>query len=829
MKRNQTVITYGIIVAFFLVFSVYSPIKTYAYDWNVIHSTVLEETDNVGYGYLIGDHDLENQYLEADYATDVRYVREGAQSPIVNSMDNDSSIFRSTLFSSIFYGSYDKFDYLNNEWKNYPTYIQALNQTNLGPNLNFTTGFHDLGELSLKSKTSLVLEPDIVYVFNVDLKNNDLYDLNIKTTRDLFYIIFYEDTFSYFGFVSGVVREIQPLISRGSGNHLVYLCTVFENDVIINPKEIETQKLGAGDTVSKRFINEPDTIWNETRNEDQENQNKESVHAYFIDIPKGDYQIKYVRFDPTVDAWADIFSSSKYYDETTEPFFVGFSLGTDLPSGYIDKYKVHFEKDFQAIVLVTADTDPDFYTEFDYIFSIKEIDIPVLESGVAYEYQDDLISFGINIEQTQAVYFNLSTGDSYDLDVVRYSEEGVNYGFSYTLEQMYAEDAIKILLEPGIYYFYFVEDIFVPVNYDFDLQMNSIDYEQFTDNMELTMEQENGDPLNYKLIRINYTQFEFYCYNFSLFMNENYSVDVTYDLFLDSHYEIIDSRSFSLGNQEDVNGTYQEFDYNNTQELTLYSPEVENIRYLLVTVTEVYNTTEESFAPGTPFVNQTSVTLNLFRDTGYPDDFNDINIIEIELILDDLGYAIVNYDFNTSVNEKELYVFKVTFPEFTWYKVNITIVNGTMDVSDYYFANSEEVRPERFRSSLIYSQAYWKREQSNSYINQYWENTTAPTYEAYDLIEFGILSPDVVFMYAIDHTHLTAMNGSVIFEFLPHNCTEIGALVLVPKGLSQGVIIGLAIAGGVIVLGTATGVMVRYLGPRGKTPSQPATPPPPRY
>jgi len=461
MKRNQKVITFGIIVAFLIVFSMYSPVKTLAYDWNVTYRTMLEETDNVGYGYLIGNHDLENQYLEAEYATDVRYVREGAGFPLINSMDNGSSVFRNTIFSTSYYRSYDKFDYLNNEWKNYPTYIQALNNTNLGPNLNFTTGFHDLGDLSLNSKTSLVLEPDIVYVFNVNLKANDLYDLNIKTTRDLYYLIFYKDTFSFFGFTSGVEREIQPLISRGAGNHLIYLFSYFENDVIINPKEIETQKIGAGDTVSKRFVNEPNTIWNETRNEDQVNQNKESVHAYYIDIPKGDYQIKYVRFDDTVDAWADIFSSSQYYGATEQSSFADFSLGTDLPSGYIDKYKLHFEKDFKALVLVTSELDNNLYVEFDYIFSIKEIDIPVLESGVAYEYQDDLISFGINVEQTQAVYFNLSTGDSYDLDVMRYSEDGSNYGFGYTLEEIYAEDAVKILLDPGIYYFYFVEDIFV--------------------------------------------------------------------------------------------------------------------------------------------------------------------------------------------------------------------------------------------------------------------------------------------------------------------------------------------------------------------------------
>ncbi|NPD87350.1 MAG: hypothetical protein HGN29_01420 [Asgard group archaeon] len=829
MKRNQKVFTFGVIVAFLLAFSIYSPIRSYAYDWNVTHSTLLEEIDNVGYGYLTGNHDLENQYLEADYATDIRYVREGAGNPRVDSMDNGSSEFRSTIFSSSFYRSYDKFNYLDNEWETYPTYIQAFNKTNLGPNLNFTTGFNDMGILPLNSKTSLVLEGGIVYVFNVNLKANDIYDLNIKTTRTLYYIIYYEDTFSFFGGVDGVVRFIQPLIARGSGDHIIYLYSDFENDVIINPKEIEIQKIGSGDTVSKRFVNEPDEIWNETRNIDQDNLNRETTHAYFIDIPKGDYQIKYVRFDTGIDAWADIFSSSKYYEESIQSSFMDFSLGTDMPTGYIDKYKLHFEQDFQAIVLITAESHQTDYIEFDYIFSIKEIEIPILESGVVYEYQDDIISFGINIQQTQAVYFNLSTGDNYDLDVVRYANEGKNFGFSYTLEEMFAEDAIKILLEPGLYYFYFVEDIFAPVNYDFEIVMNSIDYEVFTDNMELTLEQENGDPLNYKLIMLNYTQFEFYCYNFSLFMNENYSVDVNYELFLEKFDSSIDSRSFTLGNQEDINGTFQAFDFNNTQELTLYSPEIENIRYLLVSVTEVYNTTEELSSPGTPFVNQTSVTLNLFLDTGYPDDFNDINIVEIELTLDDLGYAIINQDFNTSINEKELYVISVTFPEYTWYKVNITITNGTMDLSDYYFANSELLRPQRFTSALIYSKAYWKREDSNSYIHQYWENTTGPTYEALDLVEFGILSPDAVFMYAIDHTHLTAMNGSVIFEFIPFNCTEIGSIVFVSKGLSKGVIIGLSVAGGVIVVGTAAGVMVRYLGPKGKTPSQPATPPPPRY
>ena len=828
MKRNQKIITFGIIVGFFLIFSAFSPIKTYAYDWNVTHSTILEETNNVGYGYLSGNHDLENQYLEADYATDVRYVREGAGFPVINSMDNDSSIFRPSFFSSA-YRSYDKFDYLEGDWETYPTYIQAINKTGLGPNLNFTTGFHDLGTLSLNSKTSLVLEEGIIYVSNVNLKANDLYDLNIKTTRDLYYWVYYEDTFSFFGYVSGVVRYIQPLIARGAGEHLIYMYSDFENDVIIKPKEIETQRLGVGDTVSRRFINEPDEVWNETRNTEQDNRNRETTHAYFIDIPKGDYQIKYVRFDDTIDAWADVFSSTKFYGTSTQSSFSDFIMGTNLPVGYIDKYKLHFEKDFQAIVIVTAESDQTDYIEFDYIFSIKEIDIPVIESGKSFDYQDDFIAFGINIEQTQAVFFNLSTGANYDLEVVRYATEGMNYVFNYTLNTQFAEDALIILLDPGIYYFYFVEDIFVPVNYDFEILMNTIDYEIFTDNMELTLEQENGNLTNYKLIMLNYTQFEFYCYNFSFIVNENISVDVNYELFLNNYEQSIASQFFNLGNQED-NGTFEPFYVNNLQALTLYSPEIENIRYLLVSVTDVYNTTDEAFPPGTPFVNQTSVILTLFRDSGYPDDFDDINIIEIKPTLDALGFVTITQEFNTSVNEKELYVISATFPEYTWYAVKITIVNGTMDDTTYFFANKENfIMPRRFESALIYSQAYFKRENSPSYINQYWDNTTYPTCEALDLVEFGVLSPDIAFLYAIDHSWFGGINGSVIFEFIPYNCTEISAIQPEVRGMSKGVIIGLAVAGGVIVLGTAAGVMVRYLGPKGKTPSQPATPPPPRY
>jgi len=819
MKINQKRITItGVIVSLFLVLSTFAPIQTLAYDWNVTNSTVLEETNNIGYGVITGNHDRENQYLEAGYDTDIRYVREGTGS-ITQNMGNSSSDFRSSR-DSTYYRPFSQYDYLDNEWKQHPTYLQAFNNTGYGPNLTFTTGVNNMGFLSLNSKTALVLEGGIYYVFKVKLKEGELYDLNIKTTSNLNFYVYFNDVLSSSGNINGITRDIQPLFARDTGDYLIYLYTASENDVIINPRELNVQKIGANDSVSKTFTNEPNNIWNESRQAFQENQQKESVHAYYLDISEGTYQIKYVRFDPGIDTIAAILPSTQYYESGSSPIFMDLILG----SFTTDKYTMHFEHDLKALIYIVGEYDNNDYIEFDYILSIKTVDLPILESGNEYAYQDDILAFGINIEQTQAIYINKSTAGNIGLWGLKYLDSELAYGFSYTLRQD-GEAAGKILLEPG-FYFFLVATI---GTYDFDIEYNSIDYEVFTNPMTLNLEQENGDPVNYKLLRLNYTQFEYFNYNFTFLMGRNYTLDVRYDLYLDHYQGVITGQTFTLGQHEDT-GIFSAYPSNNSQELSLFSPDVENVRYVLVTVEDIYNNTDYSWpTKGDSFVNQTSINLGFKLDPGYPDAFNGYTVHELEATLDDLGRGIINQNFNIAGNDEDLYIIKLTVPENTWYKVEVFVVNGTMDGSWLTLPNSELYRPDHFYSMAVYNRYQYKDPVFSPYLAQY-DTTYAPDNISYE-IEFGILSSVMVFMYAIDHSSGGGLNGTVRFEFISYNSTEISTLDFgrfPGAGLSTGAIIGIAVTAGVVAIGSIAGIVTRVILPRRKTPSA-SSPPQPQY
>ena len=144
MKRNQKNIILAFLVVTLFLSVTLTSVKTLGYDWNFTTTMGLVEHDNTEYGYLTGNHLFENQYLETKYATDIRYVSEGVGNTI-DSMNNNSKEFR-TSFSS-YYNSFNTYDYSDNAWANHITYIQAMNNTGLSPQLNFTVGLNDKGTL----------------------------------------------------------------------------------------------------------------------------------------------------------------------------------------------------------------------------------------------------------------------------------------------------------------------------------------------------------------------------------------------------------------------------------------------------------------------------------------------------------------------------------------------------------------------------------------------------------------------------------------------------------------------------------------------------------
>ncbi len=279
MNKRKTLFL-ALFVSSLLTLTAFTAVRTYSYNWDIYSSQVLQETNNVGYGLILNKNLPENQYLQLDYASDVRYVKEGYNNH-VDSYGNDSTTLRGVFpgIGSSYYTQNSLFDYYTNEWKDFPTYIQANNLTGVGPHLNFTSGVNSLGVLSLTSKTALVLDAKMLYFFSVKLKAGELYDLNIKSTSTVNFYIYYNNMLSYYDSVNGYTRDFQPLAARDSGIHLIYLYSSTDNDVVINPKKIEVTDIGSNTAVSRNFVNEPNQIWNETRQANQENKKKETVHA----------------------------------------------------------------------------------------------------------------------------------------------------------------------------------------------------------------------------------------------------------------------------------------------------------------------------------------------------------------------------------------------------------------------------------------------------------------------------------------------------------------------------------------------------------------------
>jgi hypothetical protein len=810
MKRNQkNIILAFLVVTLFLSLTLTS-VKTLGYDWNFTTTMGLVEHDKTEYGYLTGNHMMENQYLETKYATDIRYVREGVGNT-VNSMNNNSKEFR-TSFASSYYNSFNRYDYGSNVWANHITYLQAFNNTGLSPQLNFTVGLNDKGTLSLKSQTALEMEAGVVYLFRVNLRAGDVYDLNLRAVDFASYYVYYGDQYSFQGSVSALpTRDVQILLARESGEHFIYFYSSNENYVIIEPRDYNVRKLSVDSPYSGTFINQPDQIWNETIHDTQENKRKEAVHAFFLTIPKGDYQFKYIRFDTySTDAW--IATSSLYYDESTQPSYLEFPIG----STFTDKFTMHFEVDTNIVVLIMAERDNTDYIEFDYIFSITSEDFPVLESGEQYQYQDDLINFGINIEDTQVAYLNYSEMGLLDTWFFRFDEE-ITYSAPYSITS-YAEDATKLLLQPGFYYFMNP----MIASYDFLLEFNTVDYVEFNSTMNINLEQENGVSSNYRLIKFDISQFAFDNYNFSFVMPKNYTLALRCDTYLENYpYSPLDN-DFVLGNQQ-VDGEFFAYNQNDSQELSFFGFNLGEVRYVLLYIVELYNNTGYSWANyGDPFVNQTTAEIILEKDPGYPDEFYDINVNMINAIPEIYGNWSATYNFNDVVNDEELYFINATVPEYTWYKIKIFIVNGTRDSSLHMLSTADSfnfgIQPYMFH--YVYRDAIWNKYYfKDAFYSNYFvtiDSSHAPDNYSYE-IEFGVLDPTLVFMFAVDHSGL---NGSISIEFIPYSCSGLVGIydLGLEGGLSTGAIIALAVIGGAIVAGTIAFVIVRVVLPKRKTP-----------
>ncbi len=524
-------------------------------------------------------------------------------------------------------------------------------------------------------------------------------------------------------------------------------------------------------------------------------------------MSQGDYQFKYIRFDNSITTRAHIVVPLVYYEEGSYYSFLDFTLGT----GSFEKFDLHFEFDTQVLVYITAETDNIDYIEFDYLLSIRDIEVPLLEEGQQYQYQDDMINFGINIEQKQMIYLNYSLGGTTDVWLVKHEESGLMRGQSYDLEQ-YGEDAAKIMLDPG--YYSFLRPVIS--SYDFNLEFNAIDFELFnTTSMSFNLEQENGDVSNYKLLKFEMANFAFVNYNFSMTMQNNYTVDLSYQLFVGDYAKNTYTSNFVLGNQED-DGIFQAYPSNNSQALEFFTIRPNSVRYLLIYIRDVCNNTGYSWpTKGDAYVNQTSVLLRIREDPGKPEAFDNTNVHFIDANLSGIGEGSYSTSFTDVVNDRDLYLFNATVPELTWYKIKIVIVNGTRDSTYYTYDNPDSIRPSYFYRSAVWNEYYYLDSFDGTFFRQYdSSNFSQVTWE----VEFGVYSPNLIFMFSVNHA---GYNGTFSIEFIPYNCTEIKPIDFTSLGgLSTGAIIGISIAAGLVVAGGIAALVIKVIVPKikSKTP-----------
>lgn len=808
---KKKIILFSILISTFLISSTFTTIKVLGYDWNETQTFTLQEDDNTGYGVFDGRRIRENQYLEAEYATDIRYVNLDSDSSTV-SMANDSTVFRGSWQSS-YYGNFRGFNYESSEWMDYPTYIQASNNTGVGPNLQITTGVNNQGYLDLNSKTAIEIDPNIVYVFKVYLVAGKMFDLNIRTIAGLNYYIYFEDILTNSGSANGLTRNIFPLVSRATGDYYIYLHSGSYNYVILQPQEIDVNNLATDSPVTRYFVNQPNDIWNESKQTTEVNKAKETIHAYHLSLKKGTYMFKYIAFD-TYTTNAYVVVSGSYQETYLVPTYNDIILG----SGSVDKFIYHFEEKTDVVIYVDAERDNTDWIEFDYILSVESLDAPVLQAGVQYAYDDTFFYYGVEVEETQIAYFNISAMAPLDLWYFKYTDEGKTYGNYYTLN-VDAEYCAKILLEPGYYFFMNPFE----TSYDLTIEYNAVVAETYAGgNLDFSISEDDGDSSNYKLVKVENSDLSYHNYNITLLSQKNYTVEVGYFLYTGSYDFYRQYNFYTIGNQQNA-GVYQGYQVNDMQFVNFMSPGATTTRYLLINILAVYNNTGVTWPTlGSYYSDSPSVSLRFKEDSAVPEDLDSVNINYISASLNEEGGGIVSRNFNTAINDYELYIIQATVPEHIWYNLKITIVNGTRDSTTYYLNNYDGLRDYRLRQHSIWNTYYCLDPFSLTEFVTYDEsNITNVNFE----VEFGVFDSNLVVMFAVSHIGL---NGSITFEFVPHDSTlitetDLGRFPGGGLGLIGSIILG--IVGGGLVVAAIVILIVKVIVTKSKGGSSP----PPQY
>ncbi|MHA1684847.1 MAG: hypothetical protein ACTSYD_00415, partial [Candidatus Heimdallarchaeaceae archaeon] len=749
------------VISSLLVVSSISPLMTTAIQFNSSQSVILNEENNIAYGVFAGDYSIANHYIQTKYAADLRYVQEGVGIETM-SLGNDSTKFVANLESS-YYGPYYRWPYDEDDVIYVPTYFQGLNKTGYAPHINFTVGIEKMGFLPLDIRTAFTLEAGHLYVFKLDLPSYKIFDLNARSTNTIYGVIynnatkFFVSSFS----VEGTKRYVQPIYSNPGDELLMYFYVENEADVIIEPRELKTEIISPDVTISRTFYNAPDKIWNETIQDWQQNRNKETVHAFYIELEPGAYNIKYTIFDDTIESKMRFFTDEIIYTEGYRGAYhdILFEANTYEQTVY------YAFKKTRVYILITSEPG----VEFDYIMSIKSADIPMFTQGTNH-YQGKMLTFLLNITSTQVIFLNTSAAYDVSTTIYRFAPQisNKNYYLYYKIYNV-ASKSNKILLKPGLYFF--INDQIT--EHDMFITINGIEPESFTGRKTIQLSQNKETADSYVLLKINMTSDRLFdAFNFSFSMEKNYTISIKYSLYAPAYYQpLIDSTNVGLGNQQQ-NGEFVAYGSNNTEEFIIFSPEPSQVRYLLVSVTNVYNNTGYSYPnAGEKITNTTVVSFDLIHTNENPTLFHNLHYEEVSVDTNSKGDAVYSSSFSSS-DLAAIYALKLEAPLLTWYDVDALIVNGTMDQTYHILQNGDNMFPGYLYGTLIWNKYYAKDLFSMSYIGSYDNsNISHVTWHT----EFGTQSKYLVLFLLIDPL---GRNGTVEITFTAHNCSALRPLYL---------------------------------------------------
>ncbi len=770
---------------------------------------VLSKEASRQFGAIVSDNSILRQDISTEYANTFNYVQ--GKNSLSTNYQNDSEDTQFSLDSD-YYRPAKFFDPNSSNWTELPTYLVVDNLTGNNPDVSFRQSINAQGALELSEETILYGEKNTIYLYNI-FPDEFIYDLDMRTTSTITYYMYVNGTLLSVQNVNGHTRTNQLLIPSNleHGEIELYIVCTTDTMVIFNPVKLATKVLEEGKSIFDSLRVEVDQYWNETIQAFEENNRNYDVNTYKITVNRGTYRFKYENFDNTI--------LTDCYIYTAQTINSMFSTSNNKYAPIITPYTGNNEMelyfDEKTTVYIVIDATPG--DDFEYVLSINKINPPVFSTDKQIVHIDNpSLTFLLNLTETKMVWFNSST--SYLLYVFRYMASRDFY-WSFLSITSNPISANKLLLESGVYFFTIIDD----AGYDLKIQCNLADVDQFDYTVDtqkqFSIEQNMGLSEHYKVFEIPSLPLQYNSFNISINSNANYSADLRLYLFTGNMVYNFGNMDYYIG-QKQINGEFVSYGENNTQCLNLLDQANIDKSYLVVEMRNLYNTTTTAYPnKGDLFVNQTLAQFRLIYDSdSTPDVLNNHVIHDIGLTTDTTGSTSHTANFITTESLLHLYNFKATIRQNTWYEVEVTIINATLD-NTYrliYLTNTLGYTQGYSRNIWLHN-TYQVGEYSSFHYDSY-DDSNISDVKAY--FEFGALDTNVLLQIFIVSP---GDNGTITLQLTAHSCTLFDTLTIPEIDIRSSffrdnAMLLAIIAGGTVVLGGLIGGIVALVNKGKGTP-----------